>query len=171
MPDSRSWARLFLLTPALALSLASAACGPSMRTLVESDMRFEHCYRIDDDPKTPLDSKRGCWSQWTAHYAKGQDRARVTYAKQRLHVLDGVMATTPPPVASPVACPSPSSPYAPPPAVAPKTGGEVATAAPAPACAEACTKAWRTCTTPCGSTMTCVNECDDRFRSCVKACL
>jgi len=171
MPDSRVWVRPVVLVSAVVTALSGAvACGPSMRNLVESDMRFEHCYRIDDDTSTPLDNKRQCWSQWAKHYAKGQDHARVVYAKQRLKVLDGALASTPP-KAAPVACPSPSSPYAPPPSVAPKPGGDVAAAAPPAACAEACTKTWRMCTTPCGSAMGCVNDCDEHFRTCVKACL
>lgn len=192
MYESRVW----LVAP-FAL-LTTAACGPSMRTLVESDMRFEHCYRIDDDPKASLDHKRVCWSQWTQQYAKGQDRARVHYAKQRMQVLDGAlagtpasteMATTPSPL-SPYAPPpavasinslnpaTPLNPYAPPPALAPappekplsaKPGVDVAIAA-HPVCAEACTKSWRSCAVPCGAAAGCVGACDESFRGCVKTC-
>ncbi|MBI2390226.1 MAG: hypothetical protein HYV09_11610 [Deltaproteobacteria bacterium] len=167
--------RITLAVAGSIAALAPAACGPSMRHLVEGDMRFEHCYRIDDDPTTPLQNKRSCWATWTAQYTKGQDRSRVSYAKQRVRVLDGALAGAPAP--APVAVPPPSSPYAPPPAVAPKSGemsGDVAAATAGPtthSCTEACTKTWRTCASPCGTTIGCVTDCDERFRTCVKTCL
>lgn len=158
--------------------LALVACGPSMKNLVESDMRFEHCYRIDEDPSTPLENKRACWHEWNALYAKGQDRSRIHYARDRVKVLNGAIATAPiagpPPVATStaVACPPPANPYAPPPAVAPKEEKSAATStSPTAACSDACTKAWRACSTPCGSESGCVLNCDGKFRDCVKACL
>lgn len=151
--------------------LALIACGPSLKAAVESDMRFEHCYRIDDDPSTSVMAKRGCWSEWSARYTRGQARERLNYAHSRIKVLDGALATAPPPNASPsaaVACPPPSTPYAPPPAVVPK--GEAVTGT-ASACSDTCTTAWRTCSTPCSAAAACVLACDDKFRLCVKACL
>ncbi len=163
-------------------------CGPSMRTLVESDMRFERCYRIDDDSASPLEDKRRCWREWTARYTKGQERSRVAYAEERLRLLDGVptgaTATGPGPTTAVVACPSPASPYAPPPPIArpsavPSAGssGEsqsvnaTTSAASAPACGQTCTDAWRGCIVPCGSATGCVVECDVRFKDCMKSCL
>ena len=154
----------------LVLPFALVACGPSMRNLVESDMRFEHCYRIDEDPSTPLDHKRSCWHEWTSHYAKGQDRSRVNYAKDRVKVLNGAIASSPPPVAA-AACPPPANPYAPPPAVAPKDDKSSAAPGTATVCSDTCTKAWRACSTPCGTESGCMINCDTKFRECVKACL
>lgn len=148
------------------------ACGPSMKAAVESDMRFEHCYRIDDDPSTSLANKRGCWSEWTARYARGQARERVHYAKDRIKVLDGAMAATPAPATTTAAaaCPSPSNPYAPPPAVAPKSTAEAVSPLASP-CTEGCTKGWKACATPCGVEASCVLACDEKFRVCMKTCL
>ncbi len=165
---------------ALIAPLALVACGPSMRNLVESDMRFEHCYRIDEDPNTPPENKRACWHEWTALYTKGQDRSRVHYARDRVRVLNGAIASAPMPTVAPtatgggaVACPPPANPYAPPPAVVPKT--EKSAVAPpmsaAAACSDTCTKAWRACSTPCGTETSCMLNCDTKFRECVKACL
>lgn len=158
--------------------LALVACGPSMKNLVESDMRFEHCYRIDEDPSTPLENKRACWHEWTSLYAKGQDRSRIHYARDRVKVLNGAIATAPvaPPMpvatSTAVACPPPANPYAPPPAVAPKDEKSAAApTSPTAACSDTCTKAWRACSTPCGSESGCVLNCDAKFRDCVKACL
>jgi hypothetical protein len=161
--------RFALLAPA-ALVAWTTACGPSMKNLVESDMRFEHCYRIDEDPSTPLEHKQACWREWSTHYAKGQDRSRVIYAKDRAKVLHGALASGPPP-AAPVACPTPANPYAPPPSVTPKDEKSAAAPGTATLCSETCTKAWRACSTPCGTESGCMITCDSKFRECVKACL
>lgn len=159
----------------LAASAAALGCGPSMRTLVESDMRFEHCYRIDDDPQAAVDEKRRCWREWTARYTKGQERSRVSYAKDRLRVLDGVPASpaAPSPTTAAVACPPPDSPYAPPPPIATPSGAsQAANGAPIwPVCGQSCTDAWRACMGPCGPGSGCVVECDVRFKDCMKGCL
>lgn len=152
--------------------LALIACGPSLKAAVESDMRFEHCYRIDDDPSTPVANKRQCWSEWTTRYTRGQARERVHYAKARIRVLDGALASGPPPTATPttpVACPPPATPYAPPPAVVPKTAEAVTP--PMQACNDACSAAWKTCASPCTALSSCVLACDDKFRVCMKSCL
>lgn len=120
LPRMRSAVALFVLGWGTAASLG---CGASMRTVVESDMRFEHCYRIDDDGAAPAEAKRGCWHDWVSHYTRGQDRNRVDYAKERLRVLSLAPVTSP--VAQPsstMAGPKPSSPYAPPPAITPSEG-------------------------------------------------
>jgi hypothetical protein len=167
--------RMRLVTGSVVLLVGglAVACGPSLKAAVESDMRFEHCYRIDDDPSTTLPSKRHCWTEWTARYTRGQARERINYAKSRIKVLDGAMAAGPPPVATTAAtaaaCPSPSNPYAPPPAVAPKSTEAVTPAS--SACSDACSKAWKTCSTPCGVGASCVLACDEKFRLCAKACL
>jgi hypothetical protein len=187
MDDSRVRYLALLAVP------CAAACGPSMRNVVESDMRFEHCYRIDDDPKASLEHKRSCWSKWTVQYAVGSDRAREHYARQRLSVLDGALASGPeapsaagapaPSFAAPSAAATqpapdapprsvaPTSPYAPPPAViAPKPGGALAAAS--PVCVEICNKSWRSCAAPCSiGVSSCLATCDESFRGCVKACL
>lgn len=173
MPETR-------LAVAAVLVVAGAVfgCGPSMRNLVESDMRFEHCYRIDDDARTPLEQKRACWRDWTTAYTKGQDRSRVAYARERLKVLDCAAATDAAPAAGSVAvaCPTPSSPYAPPPSVTPAAKGDVAAANASPGvpaastCSDTCTKAWRTCVQPCNAGDACVSTCDANFRACMKPC-
>jgi hypothetical protein len=152
---------------------ALTACGPSMKNLVESDMRFEHCYRIDEDPSTPLDNKRACWREWTSHYAKGQDRSRVGYAKDRVKVLNGAIATGPvaPLAPTAAACPPPVNPYSPPPSIAPKDEKSAAAPGTATVCSDTCTKAWRACSTPCGTESGCMINCDAKFRECVRACL
>ena len=178
MPLHDSLRMIVLRCSVVLAPIALFACGPSIKAAVESDMRFEHCYRIDDDPSTPVASKRSCWSEWSSRYTKGQARERLHYAKARITVLDGALATAPTvgpagPLATtagtPVACPPPATPYAPPPAVVPKTADAVNSSA--SICAETCTTTWRACANPCGATAACVLACDDKFRLCVKACL
>lgn len=175
------------LTAASTLALAAGCGGVGMRSVVEGDMRFEHCYRIDDDPSTPLPGKRACWADWTKNYTKGQDRSRIKYARERIHVLDDVASGTlaVAPVGTPIgadsaaACPPPSSPYVPPPSLAasasPKTNGEVSAvnvpSAKWQACSEGCTKTWRGCVSPCNATTPCLSECDTAFHGCMKTCL
>jgi hypothetical protein len=147
--------------------VAVAGCGPSLKTLVESDMRFEHCYRIDEDTRVPIDQKRACWSDWNKRYSRGQDRSRIAYAKDRMAVLNGAAVMVAPP-ASAAACPTPSSPYAPPPQMAVKE--PEASPPSSQACNDACTKAWKTCVSPCGKGAECFSQCDASFKGCMKAC-
>jgi hypothetical protein len=147
-------------------------CGPSLKTLVESDMRFEHCYRIDEDPSTPIPQKHACWADWTARYTRGQDRSRVRYAKDRMAVLGGA-AAAPPPAPTAVACPTPSSPYSPPPAVVGTDSKSAAAPSVKPAgqaCTDACSQAWKVCISPCGNGAGCFEACDTHFKGCMKAC-
>jgi hypothetical protein len=178
----------------LALLALLGACGPSYRTVVEGDMRFEHCYTIDEDGRTSVEQKRTCWRSWTARYTRGQDPARVKYAKDRIEVLDGVAAPTAPtsspeswaagpsgPSGTVIASPSPTTPYAPPPSLAPgngtgnaKASGEVAGMAVPPGkwqgCAEGCGKGHRACMDGCAGKATCPPACDEAYRTCMKGC-
>ncbi len=163
----------FLPGSVVLASLALVACGPSLKAAVESDMRFEHCYRIDEDASTPVAHKRGCWKEWTARYSRGQARERISYAKERVRVLHGAVDAAPPPMVASTqtaaAGPPPGDPYAPPPKVVPKAV-EAVTAS-NQACSDACSKAWNTCAKPCTAEATCILACDEKFRLCAKACL
>jgi hypothetical protein len=177
-PSTRTW----LLAPTLVATIAG--CGISMRYVVESDMRFEHCYRLDEDGRTPLDQKRACWREWTATYQKGQDRSRVAYATERMRVLDAAAPGAPPApsgtangastsiiLASTGSGTAPLSPYAPPPAIA--SNGEINAVTESPkwqTCSDACSKTWKECAPACNGQMPCVGACEERYRVCMKAC-
>ena len=169
------------------IAFAIAGCGISIRYVVESDMRFEHCYRLDEDGRTPIDDKRQCWREWTATYQKGQDRSRVAYATERLRVLDSAStpnggaaspsttsasgASTTIVLASTGSGTAPLSPYAPPPATA--SSSEVSAVNDSPtwqACSETCSKTWKACAPSCNGQMPCVSTCEDHYRVCMKAC-
>jgi hypothetical protein len=161
------------------MSLGLGACGSvSVRYVVESDMRFEHCYRIDEDPRVSVGDKRACWTDWREKYQRGQDPNRIGYVAERLRVLDATTAkngasSTPnvAAAATPVGCPPPNSPYAPPPPVA-TSGMTIGVNAPPPdvTCSDACNRDWKTCSPGCTGDVDCLGKCDGKLRVCMKAC-
>jgi hypothetical protein len=162
----------------LAAAPSLGGCGANMRNVVESDMRFEHCYRLDEDPATPLDSKRACWREWSDRYTRGQDRSRIRYARDRLVVLDdasrGVTLQSTSPATDATQGPTPTSAYVVPPAVAPRPSAEPEAIAPRraiEACTDACTRTFRTCSQECSGADACGGYCEDRYRGCLKGCL
>lgn len=101
-----------------------AGCGASYHAMYEGEVRFEHCYKLDEDPSIPLTHRRECWKEWTQFYTYGQTRDRVEYALHRQRQLgsrienpdagaddfDAGLGRAP-------TTPSPTSPFEPPPAV------------------------------------------------------
>ena len=112
--------------PLFVLALLATGCGPSFQAIYEGDARFEHCYAMDDNPSTPLQTKSDCWSDWTKHYTYGQTRDRVEYAAMRFRALarvpnaptdEAMMGAAPGEGAtkSSLSAPAPTSAFAPPP--------------------------------------------------------
>lgn len=64
-----------------------AACGPSVQSIYEGNVRFEHCYRLDLDLEIVPTHRRHCWEQWLDAYRQGQPRDRVEYARRRLQLF------------------------------------------------------------------------------------
>jgi hypothetical protein len=71
----------------LLVLLTSAACGPSFQAIYEGNSRFEHCYALEENPQTPMQSKGDCWRDWSERYTYGQTRDRVQYAIARYVAL------------------------------------------------------------------------------------
>jgi hypothetical protein len=103
-------------------------CGPSLVTVHEGTIRFEHCYRVDLEPHVRTPNRVACWRSWITAYTVGQPRDRIEYAQRRLHALESG-DTSPPALAlgadrAPEArqfylvVPQPTSVHAPPPPVA-----------------------------------------------------
>ncbi|MBN2192740.1 MAG: hypothetical protein JW751_07965 [Polyangiaceae bacterium] len=63
------------------------ACGPSVQTIYEGNVRFEHCYRLDLDREVAPSHREVCWREWVETYSYGQTRDRVEYARRRLRYL------------------------------------------------------------------------------------
>lgn len=55
--------------------------------MYEGEVRFEHCYKMDELPHIPLIQKRECWREWTHFYTYGQTRDRIEYAFKRQRML------------------------------------------------------------------------------------
>jgi hypothetical protein len=55
-----------LMVPALILAgpCVSAGCGPSVQSIYEGDVRFEHCYRLDLELDVAPSHRQACWTSW-----------------------------------------------------------------------------------------------------------
>jgi hypothetical protein len=177
-----------------AAGLAIVACGPSFQAVYEGDVRFEHCYALDQGPASP-ELKKECWRDWLRGYTYGQSRDRVEYAGMRFSELS-LNATLPDedrggPRAHSMAVPVPTNAFAPPPGTAehavvegtgtaatvPSSAPRVATTttpasqgsqAPGAECAEGCAGYWKACHQTCKAGA--CEACDKAYKLCVPGC-
>ena len=179
---------------------AAAACGPSVQSIYEGNVRFEHCYRLDLDADIAPTHRQACWNEWLALYTYGQPRDRLEYARRRSHAFVTGDPNTPKlDIGAPdsksgearqfyLMVPSPTSVHASPPAVAtrlytdggvPPTTPVVPTAekvAPAPqdACTSTCRETFSACTSECesdaGKPPASCKACDPDYKRCMKRC-
>src|SRR4051812_49296253 len=77
--------RFRLAIGALIALLAAGACGPSVQSIYEGNVRFEHCYRLDLEVDTAPTHRHACWSEFLNLYTYGQPRDRIEYARRREH--------------------------------------------------------------------------------------
>lgn len=171
---------------AVGVCLGGAACGPSFQTVYEGDVRFEHCYALDQTA-APLDTKKECWRTWLHGYTNGQSWDRVEYAATRFSqlsldpTLPSEESHEPRPGHRPqtVAAPVPTNAFAPPPnlaASAPATASaapsvlvrEEGPRTPGAACCDGCAERWSTCRGQCQGPA--CNACDVSYRTCMPAC-
>ncbi len=90
-PRSARTGRRRSLAPALVLGAALAvafACGPSVQSIHEGSVRFEHCYRLDLDLDIAPGHREACWKEWLASYTYGQTRDRIDYARRRVRAFN-----------------------------------------------------------------------------------
>jgi hypothetical protein len=112
--------RLHLVRIAL-IGTTLCGCSPTYQSLYDGDVRFEHCYRVDEERQVAITEKVQCWHDWTQRYRHGQSRDRIEYARARERTLAQAMAagqqTAPHGAAGapPCALPQPTSAFAPPP--------------------------------------------------------
>ena len=78
---------LLAIVAAGSAALLSSSCGPSVQSIYEGKVRFEHCYRLDLDLEIVPTHRRHCWEQWLEAYRYGQPRDRVEYARRRLRLF------------------------------------------------------------------------------------
>lgn len=176
----------------VAVTGGALACGPSYQMVYECDVRFEHCYAIDQGAGVS-DAKKDCWRDWLHGYTYGQSRDRVEFAATRFSELS--LDTTLPTVDvqgprprrpdRPVAAPVPTNAFAPPPNISDGHSGPEPPASAAAArevspvrasvpqrpgadCAEICGDKWSTCRASCKDHS--CDTCDQTYRVCMPVC-
>jgi hypothetical protein len=179
---------------AVGLFAGGTGCGPSFQAVYECDVRFEHCYALDQQAVVP-DAKKQCWREWLHGYTYGQSRDRVEYAATRFSELS-LDPTLPsedtasrPRRPHNLTAPLPTSAFAPPPNLAgdgtvPPAMGQspqqvvaagstphvvpASSQAPGEQCTEACAQRWNACRKGC--TDGACETCDGAYKACVPGC-
>jgi hypothetical protein len=156
-----------------AVLAGAVACGPSFQAVYECDVRFEHCYALDESAAS-VDAKKECWREWLHGYTYGQSRDRVEYGGTRYSELslDQTLPSEDTPSATrakrTVAAPAPTNAFAPPPNI---SGGAAAVAvahAPGAECSDGCAQRWTSCRASCKQGA--CDACDQAYKTCVPGC-
>jgi hypothetical protein len=179
-------------------AIVAAGCRWSQQSYpsaYEGEVRFEHCYRLDEARTEFQEVRRRCWADWIHSFTYGQSRDRIDYATRRERALaqaqsNGESAPPASAAADPartrgVSSPIPTSALAPPPpTVSQDAGTNAATspalaltasndgtrrAAPGALCAGSCGQGWIECGQGC-KVVGCQSGCDNRYRNCMRAC-
>jgi hypothetical protein len=154
----------------LAGIVATSACGPSVQSIYEGNVRFEHCYRLDLEVDAAPTHREACWKEWLGMYTYGQPRDRIEYARRRarafasgdpncprLNIADSKQSET---RQFYLSVPAPTNVHAPPPPIATRWYGDAGAAPPAPAAPQA-TAPQDECSSPCRETFAqCAHACD-----------
>jgi hypothetical protein len=167
------------------LPLAILACGPSFQAVYEGDVRFEHCYAVDDTPGTAATDRASCWRDYLKNYTYGQTKDRIEYASSRHYALTkGLEDTSADAGPRRARAPLPHSMHeSPPNLIATEDGGadagpaavvvEAGTdaaplKAPGADCTEECAVTWRTCKKDCKAKA--CEACDKTHKTCAMGC-
>lgn len=169
------------------------ACGPSVQSIYEGNVRFEHCYRLDLDLDIAPTHREACWRQWLKAYTYAQPRDRIEYSRHRIRafmagdlsrpVLHLGSERRPEQRQFYLTLPSPTSPHVPPPPIAtqkhldpsavPPQMAEPAKV-PGATCATSCSSSWKSCTDACSpgdkASETVCKSCEPDYKSCMKRC-
>lgn len=179
----------FVTAGLFAALFTAVACGPSVQSIYEGNVRFEHCYRLDLDLDIASSHRETCWRQWLKSYTYGQPRDRIEYARRRVRAfasgdpgrpLLNLGERRPEARQFYLVVPSPTSVHAPPPPIATQVqldaGAPPSQTAPAPgaSCATACDRAWKSCQAACGpdggASEPACRSCEPDYKSCMKRC-
>jgi len=181
-----------LLGPALTTS-----CGPSVQSIYEGDVRFEHCYRLDLELDVAMTHRQACWTTWLDRYTYGQSRDRLEYARRRVRAFATGDTDRPAlrvggnqPQADSrqfyLVVPAPTNVHAPPPPIAtrmnaspePPTSSSAQPAksseklAPGEDCATACHNSFSSCNQACDPAVKAAacKSCDPDYKKCMARC-
>ncbi len=167
-------------------------CGPSVSSIYEGNIRFEHCYRLDLDPNIAPSHREACWREWTSRYTYGQTRDRLDYARRRIARLTAgdpsrpqldlsrrtpARAGGPTQAAEPVnarKAPPSTAAIASPDAGAPPVDPASGPNTPGASCAEKCKEALNSCKPKCQKALDASNvpcePCAGDYRQCMRRC-
>src|SRR5882724_428676 len=178
----------------LGVLLTSWACGPSVQSIYEGDVRFEHCYKLDLEVDTAPTHREACWKEWLSMYTYGEPRDRIEYARRRARSFAGGDLDCPKLDIGDskktearqfyLVVPAPTSVHAPPPPIATRWYGDAGAAPPAPLpelapapgdkCGNDCRETYATCAHPCdpdaGKPDPGCKVCDPDYKLCMKRC-
>jgi hypothetical protein len=189
----RALPALALTAGALGLGITLAlACGPSVQSIYEGDVRFEHCYRLDLDLNIAPTHREACWKQWLGSYTYGQPRDRIEYARRRVRAFaDGDLSrpSLDPGSSRPerreyyLVVPDPTSLHAPPPSLATQVANDAGPppappppppSAPGATCSAACDSSWQSCKAACGpdggTSEAACKSCEPDYKRCMRRC-
>lgn len=166
------------------MGAAALACGPSVSSIYEGNIRFEHCYRLDLDPNIASTHREACWREWTGRYTYGQTRDRLDYARRRIAQLASgdtsrpALNLTPAATAEPAttAAPAPVDARKPPPPMEAPPAAPTEAGAPAPGsgCIRDCAEILDACSRECPNRNDAgpapCEPCAGDYRSCMKRC-
>jgi len=173
---------------------AALGCGPSVQSIYEGNVRFEHCYRLDLERDVATTHRQACWTAWLDRYTYGQSRDKLEYARRRVHAFSSGDVDRPQlriGESQPhqqdarqfyLVVPAPTSVHAPPPPIAtrmnavepaPVSSAEpLAKAAPGEGCASDCHSAFMSCNQACdpAAKSTACKSCDPDYKKCMQRC-
>jgi hypothetical protein len=186
------------LAGAVGVALGLFACGPGLEAIHESNLRFEHCYRLDMDPKIAPPHREHCWRDWTVAYGNDQSLDHIEYARRRIVALESgdtrlvsLRTDAPaegrvfeevgaPPPDAPMAAPAPTSAHEPPPKTVPlprseapqaqTTASAATNARPGDACASQCDVPLAECSKLCETKPADCATCREDYRRCMRRC-
>ena len=177
----------------LALGIAGG-CGPSVQSIYEGNVRFEHCYRLDLEVDAAPTHREACWKEWLGLYTYGQPRDRIEYARRRARAFTSGDPDCPKLNVGDskktearqfyLVVPAPTSVHAPPPPIATRWYGDAGTppatvtpaaaAAPQDDCASSCRETQQACARPCdpdaGKPDPACKTCASDYKACMKRC-
>ncbi len=190
----RSWLSSACCALAVAAALGGASCGPSMQSIYEGDVRFEHCYRLDLEQDVAVTHRQACWTTWLDRYTYGQSRDKLEYARRRVRAFAGGDADRPQLRLGAnqqtqrdarqfyLVVPAPTSVHAPPPPIATRVNAvepapssapsASAKVAPGEGCADECRAAFASCNQACdpAAKSAACKSCDPDYKKCMQRC-
>ena len=188
---------LIALGGVLTLGVLASACGASVQSIYEGNVRFEHCYRLDLEVDTAPTHREACWKEWLGMYTYGQPRDRIEYARRRAQAFASGDINRPSLDIGEdsakkgearqfyLVVPSPTSVHAPPPPIATRWYADAGTPpaptvtteqleAPADQCIAGCRGTRSECEGACisdaGTPLPGCTACDSKYKSCMKRC-